>query len=372
MLNKLPRLACRSLQRKYFSSTVGFIGAGNMGSNMASNLVKVGHEVCVFDANPEAAARVEGALLATSVAEVAERCGVIFTMLPNTSHCEAVYAGPGGLFESAARGRATLLVDSSTIDIEASRALNRAAAAAATSAAAAAGTGTAAAAGSTNAAATGAAIARNGGVPSMSMIDAPVSGGVPAAASGSLTFMVGGRGADLERARPYLETMGKNVVHCGGAGAGLVAKLCNNLSLAISMIATAEAMNLGVRLGMDPKLLAHVLNISTARCWSSDTYNPFPGVMDGVPAARGYSGGFPATLMQKDLSLALAAGRAAAAALPMGAAAHQLYGLMAAHGGAKKDFSGIYELIAGEKLPGAAAGVAAASQYGMEKDGRKK
>ncbi|CAM9997454.1 unnamed protein product [Discosporangium mesarthrocarpum] len=181
------------------------------------------------------------------------------------------------------------------------------------------------------------------------MMDAPVSGGVPAAAAGTLTFIVGGTEEGLARARPLLEAMGTEVHLCGGAGAGCVAKICNNLSLAISMIGVSEAMSLGSRMGMDPKVLAGVINSSSGRSWSSDSYNPFPGVMEGVPSSRGYKGGFSAALMEKDLHLALQAGRESFQSLPMGALAHQLYSIMCGHGAAHKDFSGIHELISGSQ-----------------------
>jgi 3-hydroxyisobutyrate dehydrogenase len=177
------------------------------------------------------------------------------------------------------------------------------------------------------------------------MADAPVSGGTGGADAGTLTFMVGAEPALFERIRPVLAHMGKNIVHCGAAGTGQVAKICNNLLLGISMIGVAEAMNLGAALGIDPKVLAGIINTSSGRCWSSDTYNPYPGVLDNVPAARGYSGGFGTDLMLKDLGLATDAAKQARQSVAMGAMAQQLYQLWSAHGAGTQDFSSIINLF---------------------------
>lgn len=182
------------------------------------------------------------------------------------------------------------------------------------------------------------------------MVDAPVSGGVGGAEAGTLTFMVGGSKDDFEAAKPALTNMGKNIVHVGGSGTGQIAKLCNNLVLGISMTAVSEAMNLGVRLGADPKTLAGIVNTSSGRCWSSDTYNPVPGVMPNVPASRGYTGGFGAALMAKDLGLALDAAKSAGASLPTGSAAFAIYQLMLNQGMGNKDFSAMYAFLQGDKL----------------------
>lgn len=225
-----------------------------------------------------------------------------------TKHVEATLLGPEGVFAHAARG--TMIIDSSTIDPLASQALHKEAAA-----------------------------------KCMYMLDAPVSGGVTGAAAGTLTFMVGGDEEALEKGRAVLQAMGKNIVHCGGPGAGGVTKLCNNLSLAISMIGTSEAMALGVRMGMDPKKLAGVMNTSTARCWSSDSYNPVPGLMPNVPASNGYKGGFGTALMEKDLTLAMDMASNIKARLPLGGQAHQLYGLLCESGYGGRDFSVIFEYL---------------------------
>jgi 3-hydroxyisobutyrate dehydrogenase len=186
------------------------------------------------------------------------------------------------------------------------------------------------------------------------MIDAPVSGGVGGAEAGSLTFMVGGEAKDFEAAKPALACMGKNIVHCGGAGNGQVAKICNNMMLAIEMIATAEGMSLAAKLGMDPKVFAGIVNSSSGRCWSSDTYNPYPGVLDNSPASRGFTGGFGADLMLKDLSLVTDAARSAKVPVLLGAIAQQVYQKHSADGHGGKDFSSVilqYLGTAGPKGP---------------------
>jgi 3-hydroxyisobutyrate dehydrogenase len=160
--------------------------------------------------------------------------------------------------------------------------------------------------------------------------------------------MVGGAADAVDAAYPVLRVMGANIVHCGDAGAGGVAKICNNLVLGISMIGVSEAMNLGRKQGIDTTVLADVINTSTGRCWSSDTYNPCPGVMDGVPASRGYTGGFGSALMLKDLGLAVDAARSVGAPMPMGGVCQQLYQLQCAQGNGLKDFSSMYELFAGK------------------------
>jgi len=179
----------------------------------------------------------------------------------------------------------------------------------------------------------------------ISMVDAPVSGGTIGAENATLTFMVGGDDADFHRAEPLLKAMGKNIVHCGEAGTGQVAKICNNLVLGVSMIGVSEAFQLGISLGIDPSKLANIVNTSSGRCWSSDTYNPCPGVMDGVPSARRYTGGFGCDLMAKDLSLAVSAANSTRQPLPIASLAHQIYTLMRYHGGSGKDFSAVFEML---------------------------
>ncbi|MBM7062820.1 3-hydroxyisobutyrate dehydrogenase [Pseudomonas sp. UL073] len=293
---------------------IGFLGLGNMGAPMARNLLKAGHSLTVFDLSASAVAGLveAGAQAADSPALLASAdVEVIITMLPAAAHVKGVYLGEDGLLAHVRAG--VRLIDSSTIDPHSAREVAKAAAA--------------------------------HGNP---MLDAPVSGGTGGAAAGTLTFMVGGEAADFAYAQPILAAMGKNIVHCGGAGNGQVAKVANNMLLGISMIGVAEAMALGVALGMDASVLAGVINTSSGRCWSSDTYNPFPGVMDNVPAARGYSGGFGADLMLKDLGLATEAARQAKQPVLLGAAAQQLYQSFSQQGHGALDFSAIINLYRAE------------------------
>jgi 3-hydroxyisobutyrate dehydrogenase len=288
---------------------IGFIGLGNMGNPMARNLVKAGHKLAVFDMSAAAIEKVvaTGAKAAASVADAGKNVDMVITMLPSSPHVRDVHLGAGELLASVNPG--TLLIDSSTIDPHTARDVAAAAA-----------------------------------QRSIVMLDAPVSGGTGGAEAGTLTFMVGGDAAAFETAKPILAKMGKNVVHCGAAGTGQVAKICNNLILGISMIGVSEAMNLGASLGIDPKLLAGIVNTSSGRCWSSDTYNPYPGAMENVPASRGYTGGFGVDLMLKDLGLAMDAARQTKQATILGAMAHQLYQTWSAMGSGGKDFSSIINL----------------------------
>jgi 3-hydroxyisobutyrate dehydrogenase len=290
---------------------LGFIGLGHMGAPMARNLLKAGHELVVFDVVKESVDKLLALGNATAVDSpkmvAASGVNMIITMLPSSPHVRSVYLGEIGVLAGAQPG--VTLVDSSTIDPYTARDV--------------------------------AAAAGRQGNP---MVDAPVSGGTGGAEAGTLTFMVGGDARNFEVVKPVLANMGKNIVHCGDCGNGQVAKICNNMLLGISMIGVSEAMSLGVALGIDPKVLAGIINTSSGRCWSSDTYNPYPGVMDNVPASRDYTGGFGADLMLKDLGLATDAARPAKQPLIMGALAQQLYQLMSSRGNGKQDFSAIINL----------------------------
>ena len=286
---------------------IGFIGLGNMGAPMAHNLLKAGHQLSVFDLNAAAVENLvgAGALPVDSPTAIAQgNAELIITMLPAAAHVKSVYLGENGLIARSRTG--VMLIDCSTIDPHSAREVAKAAA--------------------------------EHGNP---MLDAPVSGGTGGAAAGTLTFMVGGSDADFDRAQPILAAMGKNIVHCGAAGNGQVAKVANNMLLGISMIGVAEAMALGVALGMDAKTLTGVINTSSGRCWSSDTYNPFPGVLDNVPSSRGYSGGFGSDLMLKDLGLATEAAKQVRQPVILGALAQQLYQSFSAQGHGGLDFSAI-------------------------------
>jgi 3-hydroxyisobutyrate dehydrogenase len=287
---------------------IAFIGLGNMGAPMARNLLKAGHRLQVFDLNAQALAELEaaGARPAASPREAVLDSELVITMLPAAPHVRTVYLQDDGVLAGIAPG--VPAIDCSTIDPQSARDLAR--------------------------------LAGERGVP---MADAPVSGGTVGAQAGTLTFMVGAEAGLFERIRPVLAQMGKNVVHCGGSGTGQIAKVCNNMLLGISMIGVAEAMALGDALGIDTQVLAGIINTSTGRCWSSDTCNPWPGVIETAPASRGYTGGFGAELMLKDLGLATEAARQVRQPVVLGALAQQLYQAMSLRGDGHKDFSAIVE-----------------------------
>jgi len=293
------------------NQAIGFIGLGNMGKGMAVNLVNKGNSLVVYDVNTEAVSELvsKGALAASSPLEVAKQSETIVTMLPNNSIVSNVYQGADGIFSTIKEG--TLLIDSSTVDPALSKQL----------ACQAAGK-------------------------KCSFVDAPVSGGVNAAAAGTLTFMVG---AETEQvflqAESLLKGMGAKITHCGVVGTGGAVKICNNMLLAITMIGTSETMNLGIKLGLDPKLLANIMGSATGRCWPVDTYNPCPGVFDNVPSSNDYKGGFGTALMTKDLGLAQDAATRSAAATPLGSLAHQIYRVMCNAGYAEKDFSSAFKFL---------------------------
>jgi 3-hydroxyisobutyrate dehydrogenase len=287
---------------------VAFVGLGNMGTPMAANLVKAGHRVTGFDLSEAArdAAAASGVPIAPSAAAAAGEAEVVITMLPAGRHVLAVY---DELLPAAPTG--ALFLDCSTVDVESARAAH----------------GRAAAAG-------------------MASLDAPVSGGVGGATAGTLTFMVGGAEAAFETARPLFEAMGKKAVHCGGAGAGQAAKICNNMLLGISMIGACEAFNLADRLGLDRARLYDVVSTSSGQCWSVTTYCPVPGVGPESPADNDYRPGFAAALMLKDLTLSQMAAEGCECPTPLGAHATALYEAFAAAGGAGEDFSGIIRYLA--------------------------
>jgi len=288
---------------------IAFIGLGNMGAPMARNLLKAGHVLSVFDLNTQVVgALVEaGAVAAASPKDAATGAETVITMLPAAAHVRHVLTAEDGVLAGIAKG--VPIIDSSTIDPASAKAFG--------------------------------AMAAEHGNP---FVDAPVSGGTGGAAAGTLTFMVGGSAAAFEQVRPVLSAMGKNLVHCGDTGAGQGAKICNNLVLGITMAGVAEAMSLGEALGIDPKVLGGIINTSTGRCWSSDTYNPFPGVIDTAPSSRGYTGGFGTDLMLKDLGLAGDAAKSVRQPVYLGALAQQLYQTVSSKGDGKLDFSAVIKL----------------------------
>lgn len=289
---------------------IAFIGLGNMGGPMALNLHKAGHPLSAFDLSAEACRKfaAEGLAVAASAAETVAGAEVVISMLPASAHVEGLYLGSDGLLEKIAGG--TLVIDSSTI-----------------------------------AAATSRKVAEAGARRGIAVIDAPVSGGTGGAIAGTLTFMVGGAEADLERARPVLEKMGANIFHAGAAGAGQTAKICNNMLLGILMIGTSEAIALGVANGLDPKVLSEIMRRSSGGNWALEKYNPLPGVMENAPASKGYAGGFGTDLMLKDLGLAQENAAAVRAATPLGGLARNLYAAHSLGGHGALDFSSVIKLV---------------------------
>jgi 3-hydroxyisobutyrate dehydrogenase len=291
---------------------IGFIGLGNMGLPMAQNLIKAGHAVQGFDVSKSqvAALAASGGRGAASASVAAGGAEIVITMLPAGQHVRDVYLGVDGVL--AATGAGTLLIDSSTIDVETARSV--------------------------------AAAAEKKG---LAMLDAPVSGGVGGAQAGTLTFMVGGGDAAFAKAKPILETMGKTIVHAGGAGNGQAAKICNNMILGVSMIAVSEAFVLAEKLGLDAQKLFDISSKSSGQCWSMTSYCPVPGPVPGSPANRDYKAGFTAAMMLKDLKLAQDAAKAAGAKTSLGADAEKIYSQFVEAGEGPRDFSGIICFIRG-------------------------
>ncbi|WP_431050013.1 3-hydroxyisobutyrate dehydrogenase [Roseateles sp. L2-2] len=292
---------------------IAFIGLGHMGGPMAANLVKNGYAVAAFDLSEPAlvAARAAGVTVAPSAAAAVEGASVVISMLPASKHVEALFLGEDGLGGLLARIAAgALVIDCSTI-----------------------------------APASAQRVAQTAQARGLAMIDAPVSGGTAGAAAGTLTFIVGGEAAALERARPVLAAMGKNIFHMGASGAGQVAKLCNNMALGVIMAVTGEALALGVSHGLDPQALSAMMAVSTGRSWATEVCNPWPGVKPEAPASRGYTGGFGSDLMLKDLGLAVEAALQVGAAVPLGELARNLYALNGRAGRGGLDFSSVQQLL---------------------------
>jgi 3-hydroxyisobutyrate dehydrogenase len=291
---------------------VGFIGLGNMGGGMAANLAKKGHDVRAFDLSAEAVDRAKqaGCLVVGSAAEAADGAEAVITMLPAGKHVEQVYAE--SVFGAASTG--SILIDCSTIDV-----------------------------------ATAKRIAEAAGGEGLTAVDAPVSGGIAAANGGTLTFMVGGSEEAFARAEPFLQDMGKAVIHAGANGAGQAAKICNNMILGATMIVTCEAFALAEKLGLDPQAFYDIASVSSGQSWSMTSYCPVPGVGPESPADRDYQGGFATALMLKDLRLAMEAAESVGAETPVGARARQVYEEFAAAGNGGLDFSGVITSLGGGK-----------------------
>ncbi len=291
-------------------ATIAFIGLGNMGGPMAANLAKTGHTVKAFDLSPKALeiAAEQGCQIADSAQHAATGVDFVISMLPAGKHVEGLYvSGEQPLFDLV--DKHTLVIDCSTIDAETAR-----------------------------------RVAAEGADKGIGFIDAPVSGGVGGAQAGTLTFIVGGSAAQFEQAKPVLESMGKNIFHAGDHGAGQIAKVCNNMLLGILMAGTCEALNMGIKNGLDPAVLSDIMKQSSGNNWALQVYNPVPGVMDGVPASRDYQGGFQVDLMFKDLGLAMEVSQQSAAATPMGSAARALFNLHKSAGNGGLDFSSLIKL----------------------------
>jgi 3-hydroxyisobutyrate dehydrogenase len=291
-------------------TTIGFIGLGNMGNPMAANLVKAGYTVHGFDLVPEnlKTARDNGVVVMANGVAAAKDAEIVITMLPAGKHVLSVYED---IAPKAAKE--TLFIDSSTIDVDSARKAH--------------------------------AIAARHGLLS---IDAPVSGGTGGAAAGTLTFMAGGSKEAFAKAEPALKPMAGRIVHCGDAGAGQAAKICNNMILGVSMIGVSEAFVLAEKLGLSHQALFDVASTSSGQCWSLTTYCPVPGPVPASPANRDYQPGFAAALMLKDLKLAQEAAQQSGAVTPLGAEAAQLYALFNAQGNAGADFSGIIRFLRGD------------------------
>jgi 3-hydroxyisobutyrate dehydrogenase len=287
---------------------IAFIGLGHMGGGMAPNLAKAGHEVRAFDLSSEAldAAASAGCGRAGSSEEACKEADVVITMLPAAHHVLDVYRNH--VFGNAPAS--ALLIDCSTIDVGSARTIEEEAHA-----------------------------------KRYEMVDAPVSGGIAAAAAGSLAFMVGGSDEAFAKAKPIIEPMAKAVIHAGGPGAGQAAKICNNLILGATMAVTCEAFVLAQKLGLDPQVFFDISSQASGQSWSMTSYCPVPGVGPKTPADNDYEGGFAAALMLKDLKLALQAAGQAGLELEMGEEAEEEYQKFVDAGGGNKDFSGIIKMI---------------------------
>ncbi len=288
-------------------ATIAFIGLGNMGGPMAANLVKAGHKVVAFDlvAASRNQAQSDGAAIAESSVAAVKGADIVITMLPAGKHVLSVW---NEILPAVTKG--ALIIDSSTIDVESAREAH--------------------------------ALAAKHGVLS---VDAPVSGGTGGAKGATLTFMCGGEDKAFAAAKPVLENMGKKIVHCGGAGAGQAAKICNNMILGISMIGVGEAFVLAEKLGLSHQALFDVASTSSGQCWAITSYCPVPGPVPTSPANNGYKPGFAANLMVKDLTLAQDAASTAGAVTPLGRHAQEIYQAFDAAGHGGVDFSGIIQHV---------------------------
>ncbi|TMO83451.1 3-hydroxyisobutyrate dehydrogenase [Pseudoalteromonas spongiae] len=291
-------------------ANIGFIGLGNMGGPMAANLVKAGHAVTVFDLNDSAVSELveKGANSATTALACAEEKDFVITMLPAGKHVKSIYLDENGV--GAALTTNTQVIDCSTIDADTAKFV-------------------------------ASELAKRG----VSFVDAPVSGGVAGATNGTLTFIVGGSVTEFENAKTVLADMGKNIFHAGDHGAGQVAKICNNMLLAILMAGTSEALQMGIDNGLDPKVLSDIMLQSSGRNWTLELYNPCPNVLENVPSSNNYKGGFMVDLMAKDLGLAMDTANSSQSNVPLGRLSQSLYQLMQNQEMGNLDFSSIFKLF---------------------------
>jgi 3-hydroxyisobutyrate dehydrogenase len=289
-------------------SSIAFFGLGNMGASMAKNLVKANFSTTVFDLVESQVQLLAdaGATPSQSVAEAVANADVVISMLPAGKHVESLYFGEDGIVSNISDN--ALFIDCSTIE-------------------------------SSTAISIGEKLAAAG----HRFIDAPVSGGVAGAAAGTLTFIVGGSKTDYESAEIFLKAMGKNIFHAGNVGAGQVAKICNNMLLAILMAGTSEALQLGIDNGLDPKVMSDIMLQSSGRNWTLELYNPCPNVMENVPSSNDYKGGFMVDLMNKDLGLAMSTAANKQSLVPLGQLAKSMFQMHGNAGNGKLDFSSIFK-----------------------------
>jgi 3-hydroxyisobutyrate dehydrogenase len=288
-------------------SNIGFVGLGNMGGPMAANLVKSGERVLGFDLVPASrdAAAKDGVQIVANARDTVENADIVITMLPAGEHVLSVW---NDILPLARQG--TLFIDCSTIDVASARNVHK--------------------------------LAAERGI---ATLDAPVSGGVGGAKAATLTFMVGGSTHAFERGKPVLERMGKRIVHCGDAGNGQVAKMCNNMILGASMIVVSEAFVLGEKLGLSHQAMFDVVSASSGQCWSLTSYCPVPGPVPASPANNGYKAGFTAALMLKDLKLAKAGAESVKAETAIGAHAAKIYEQLTHEHDSAADFSAVIDLV---------------------------
>lgn len=296
-------------------ANIAFIGLGNMGAPMAINLIKAGHNVCVYDLFEEAVMQVvnEGATTKASMVECIQSVDFIITMLPAGHHVEKVYlCSKNGLLSHIEKD--TMVIDCSTIDAN-----------------------------------TAVKVASTLSSQGIGFVDAPVSGGVGGAKAGTLSFMVGASEKEFDKARTILTDMGENIFHAGEHGSGQIAKVCNNMLLSVLMAGTSEALQLGIANGLNPEVLSNIMAKSSGSNWALEKYNPCPNVLENVPSSNNYEGGFMVELMLKDLGLAMETASSSQSSTPLGSMARNLYTMHANAGNKKKDFSSIFYLFSKEQ-----------------------